>query len=173
MPPLHVLAAAALLLAYRSVHTAAQSAVSVGTAPVYSHEWAEEDFLWENTTATIIPEDTGLQRKYWDAYEAALGNLTASPGTTELSRHQHTFLSKVLLCPPYSVSSKQIRCICQLGYGCTGSSHCQRGLSNRANRLRIEGWMIKKCTLCRCDPLDCKVHRKRCGTRLLFLPRVF
>ena len=138
-----------------AVTLASAAAADGALVTSYSSEFIDgEDYTADTTTSAAA-------RQYWDTYMAAIGNLTGA--TTNVSREQRTFLNRVLLCPPYSVSSKQIRCICQLGYGCTGSSHCQRGLSNRAHRLRIEGWMIKKCTLCRCDPLDCKVHRKRCG----------
>eukprot|EP00039_Didymoeca_costata_P021565 m.2507 g.2507 ORF g.2507 m.2507 type:complete len:547 (-) comp2533_c0_seq1:115-1755(-) len=110
-----------------------------------------------------IETPSNASRQYWDS------QLQKNPdilNAIELERREFADLPESIhLCPPKSVSSKRTRCICRLGYSCTGSKwYCQQGLSNRAVRHRIEGWLIQRCPQCRCDPIPCKQHRVHCGT---------
>lgn len=131
----------------------------------YSSDFAREQHGLFKALDETGPSSSEHARTYWSKEQrlhVAAGGLTHAPPRDRKKGTKHAEL-----CPPNSLPSKQSRCICRIGYGCTGSDKfCQVGKSNRKVQHRLEGWLIKRCPHCRCDPMECKEHRKACGTYL-------
>ena len=126
------------------------------------------DFPREQHEVFAVLDETGPStsekaRTYW-AEEGQLHKVAGGLARAPL-RDKKKGMKYEKLCPPNSLPSKQSRCICRIGYGCTGSRNlCQVGKSNRRVQHRLEGWLIRRCPHCRCDPMECKAHRGSCGT---------
>jgi hypothetical protein len=117
-----------------------------------------------------VPSEISLWAKqYWDDGEVLNAHPDTGAGVAARfgkapARRERKEPKNKGLCPPDSLPSKKQRCVCRIGFGCTGSfKNCQVGVSNRIVGDRIEGWLPTSCPQCRCDPLDCKKKRHDCG----------
>ena len=129
----------------------------------YSSDFPREQHEVFATLDGTGPSTSEKARIYW-AGEGQLHKVAGGLARAPL-RDKKKGMKYESLCPPNSLPSKQSRCICRIGYGCTGSRHlCQVGKSNRKVQHRLEGWLIRRCPHCRCDPMECKAHRDSCGT---------
>eukprot|EP00039_Didymoeca_costata_P025426 m.13261 g.13261 ORF g.13261 m.13261 type:complete len:537 (+) comp4822_c0_seq1:286-1896(+) len=133
---------------------------------IYSSDFVDKDFYKNEYTKndnndTNTSNNNDDNNNYWEKEAQHLGEYVHQEPTP--IPNDEVLQDNLQICPPESISSRRTRCICRLGYGCAGSKrYCQIGLSNRAVRHRIEGWLRQKCKQCRCDPLACKKYRKTC-----------